>query len=293
MSEAQEGTLRPDGGWVQVNCSVFPDAARDRLAPYIPWERLADAVDGWRHERRFERFFFVRKPPGLRLRFAVGDPGRLLPVLAAWLSGREAANDLRGFRFTVYEPEAFRFGGAAGMELAHDLFDADARAALEYEQGAEGQPVGLSRAELSAALTNCLLGAALDDPSEAWDVWCRLREAVLSSAVAGRASGGVPVEEDGEDAPALPGHVGVAERLPPPLAAAYRALVERQQTVASRLRATADAGLLTVGVRSWLVSATVFHWNRWGLPLEPAALRDMTERMVAQRSPERPGGAGR
>jgi thiopeptide-type bacteriocin biosynthesis protein len=286
----------PGGRWCQVNCSVFTQATADGPVPYIPWKRLAEAVEGWRREGRFDRFFFVRKPPGLRLRFTPGDRGGLEPPLAAWLAAREAGNELRGFRFTVYEPEEHRFGGPSGMDLAHELFDADARTALEYERHAEGADMAASRAELSAALTEQLLSSVLDDPAEAWDVWCRLRQAVRDSPV-GTAAGARTVDAEdtkpeGAEPATVPSH-SAASRLPPAVVAAYRAQLERQRSLASLLRATADAGLLTVGVRSWLVSATVFHWNRWGLPLDPVALIDLTERMVTRLAPEGRGPADR
>src|SRR4051794_10722828 len=62
------GASASEGGrsWLQVDCSMpaDPDPAL--------WNQLDAAIDGWRAERRIRFAFFVRKPPGLRL--------RLLPV---------------------------------------------------------------------------------------------------------------------------------------------------------------------------------------------------------------------
>jgi thiopeptide-type bacteriocin biosynthesis protein len=228
--------------WTQVSCAVFP---REGLPPvHIPWASLRDACDTWRAEGRYERMWFVRKPPGLRLRFEAPAPQTTLePVLAPWLVAAERSNDLRGFRFTVYEPEEHRFGGAAGMALAHELFDLDSRALLD-PLGRHMTPE--ERAAWFVRTTQSLLHGAVDDRSEAWDVWRRLDTAL---------------------------DVDLAPARNVELAAALEASEPDYREIGTRVRACADSGLLTVGVRQWCADAATFGLNRLGLIFWPETLR--------------------
>src|SRR5687768_13921294 len=103
--------------WVQVNCALFHQTAGGQ--PYVPWQALSTTLERWRCEGRFRLCFFTRKPPGLRLRFyGDGLAHSLDAELITWLEEAERQNAIRGFRFALYEPETFRFGGPAGMEIA-------------------------------------------------------------------------------------------------------------------------------------------------------------------------------
>src|SRR5262245_36597466 len=76
--------LRDSRAWSQVNCSLVSQGPG--LSDYIPWAELKNVVDQWRAEGRFDYFFFMRKPPGLRLRFFGEDmTNNLNPKLVDWL----------------------------------------------------------------------------------------------------------------------------------------------------------------------------------------------------------------
>ena len=266
--------------WIQANCSVFegPDGL-----PHMPWSLIARATSEWREGDLFARWFFVRKPPGLRLRFAGPRLDEFEATLSTWLTDQETRNHLRGFRFGVYEPEQHRFGGASGLSLAHELFDADADLAVAYEAAAsKGQPVP-DRMLVSVALTTLLLRSAVDDRAEAWDVWKRL-ETLLNEA-RGRPGSGPAAPSVGR---AVDG--SILDDLP----VGCTAPLERFSTVAARvgheLTTVTDSGRLEVGPRAWLAAAATFHWNRWGLPLDIASL-DATVGAVAARLA--PDGEGR
>src|SRR5207245_5891854 len=102
--------------------------------------------------------------------------------LASWLLARERRNDIRGFRFTIYEPEIHRFGGEGGMDVAHALFDAGTEIVLSYETLPVAARHELGRHELSLANTSDLLARSLEDRAEIWDVWRRLQH-LLSNHV--------------------------------------------------------------------------------------------------------------
>jgi thiopeptide-type bacteriocin biosynthesis protein len=272
------GTAHPgeDTIWIQVNAALFPATAEQ---PFVPWSALATTVERWRADGYFARFYFVRKPPGLRLRFGGPDLGeRLEPALTTWLSAAERRNDIRGFRFTGYEPERRRFGGKTGMGIAHDLFDADAALALRFEAGtASGdQDPPVSRRLLSLAICQDLFTRSLDDGAEVWDVWKGLEEAVGGAA-------GVPFRPD----PAVVGEVRAFLAAPGPAASAVLdpARVANAR-VSAALRAAVSAGRLSRGPRRWLTAAAVFHWNRWGLPLELPLLGSCVAAMAESTEPD-------
>ncbi|HXD32915.1 MAG TPA: thiopeptide-type bacteriocin biosynthesis protein [Pyrinomonadaceae bacterium] len=249
--------------WLQVDCSLF---AQFDGSPFLPWRTLAEAAEKWRTAGLYEWFWFVRKMPGLKLRF--GGPGvaaRLQAPLAEWLHHAERANEIRGFRFTIYEPEIHRFGGEAGMAVAHSHFDNGAQLVLAYESQAESLPKEVDRLTFSLANTNDLLDCALADEAEIWDVWKR-----LYAIVGGRAS-----DAESDEPLAL---AGGFENLPVERSSQLGELIAAAQTAnaacAEALRALAAGGVLQVGVRAWLTAATTFEWNRFGLP-------DQRERLTA------------
>jgi thiopeptide-type bacteriocin biosynthesis protein len=260
-------------GWVQVNCTLFPQGLDAPL--YVPWAALRDTLERWRGEGRFARCFFMRKPPGLRLRFQGEHLGaRLEPALVAWLEKAERRNDIRGFRFALYEPERFRFGGAAGMDVAHDYFDRDSRLALRYEFLGDDERAALPRDLYSLVVTYELFRRCVDDGAEIWDIWQRLGTAV---------GGNLP--RVGGDSAATARERAIIRLAPASLAtlppAAQALLADAQDhnvAIAARLHAAGVAARLTVGPRAWLAAACVFHWNRLGLSLPE--LREMVARML-------------
>ena len=83
---------------------------------------------------RITDFFFMHKPPGLRVRFAAA-PGRESWVRAEAnrLARRwQEAGLVDGVVPGVYEPEAVLFGGPAAMHHVHRLFTVDSLAWLDH-----------------------------------------------------------------------------------------------------------------------------------------------------------------
>lgn len=239
--------------WLQVDCSLF---AQLDGTPFLPWHSLREAVETWRDDDLFQWFWFVRKMPGLKLRF--GGPNinaRMQGRLAEWLHSAERSNAIRGFRFTVYEPEVYRFGGDAGMALTHTHFSRAAKLFLDFET--RDEITNAERLNFSFANTSDLLERVLADEAEIWDVWMRLY--VLVGQTSDAAEAKLPSFEDlSEQSPGLADLIVSAQTANAACATSLRALVE--------------GGVLTVGIRSWLTAATTFEWNRFGLPDHPEAL---------------------
>jgi thiopeptide-type bacteriocin biosynthesis protein len=233
----------------------------------VPWQALASALEAWRTEGRFRLCFFMRKAPGLRLRFYADQLAeRLEPELLAWLAAAERRNDLRAFHLTAYEPEAFLFGGPTGLAIAHRQFDLDTRLALRYETLAAEERASLPPERLSLALLNDLFAACVDDAGELWDVWQRLRAARDS----------LPLPSLADEELARAGELmSLAPSFLEGLAPGPRELLRDGRAgharIAAQLRAAHEAGRLAIGPRAWLMAASVFHWNRFGLAADDQA----------------------
>lgn len=255
--------------WTEVRCSLF--TAED--GPRMPWTALAAAIVEWQDEGRIDRWFFTRKPPGLRLRLLAREPAiTLQPALVAWLEHAERSDEIRGWRLAVYEPEVFRFGGPDGIELAHEHFERDSRVALRRALVAPlGAPFTveelLPRPLLSAIALDALVRRSVDDGAEAWDVWKRLEQIVQSTGVQAPALAPAGLWA------ALTDVTAFTAALPPEAADLLTQVLGDAEQVAAGLRAAHTAGALSVGPRAWLTAAAPFHWNRLGLtPVEMATV---------------------
>jgi thiopeptide-type bacteriocin biosynthesis protein len=248
--------------WLQIECELCPTLGGPCLPG--PWQALSEALRGWRGEGRFQRFSFLRKSPGLRLRFS----GRALdtelaPVLLAWLERSSASGAIHGFRRSSYEPEVHRFGGPDGMAVADLLFDRDSELLVRQETLRAVDGGGLAPpAEVSLAIVSDLVSRCVDDGAEAWDVWMRLRDA-LGMASEGSASA---ISERDRGAAAL-APIWL-EALPGKQRELMDCWMDAHTEVARALQAAEDSGVLATGRRRWLASACVFHWNRAGLDFE-------------------------
>ncbi|SDI20124.1 thiopeptide-type bacteriocin biosynthesis domain-containing protein [Sinosporangium album] len=244
---------RAETGWYQLRVQ-FPDwdtaeeiGAR-HLGPRLEQLQARGAVNGW---------WFLRKPPGWRLRLREAD----VPAVDQVLDELSAAGALTRWWPTIYEPETAAFGGPDGMQAAHDLFCADSIGVLEF---ARQDTPGLGRRELSIMLINALLQAAGLDWFERGDVFARVTGLRPAPATAdtGRLEAlttnvrtllAIPAQADTQ--PFEPG--GPAAFAAPWLTA--------WQTAGNQLGRAAAEGRLNRGLRALLTHVVIFHWNRLGL----------------------------
>lgn len=230
-------------GWVQRDLKV-----KDTDAAIVELASLARVLMA---DRLIARWWFIRKPPGMRARFLMIEPGaeprideRIDELVSACIVTSSAAN--------VYEPELARFGGEAGLALTHDHFAASSALVAELLQ------LHTDRSDLrvvAAAMAHDLFSLVADDRAELLDVWHQLAGAVR------RATG------DDELGPADAGLATAATAtdlggvLPAAVVEAMAEGRKRHVDIANRLRAST----LTVGRRAWLAAVTIFDWNRFGL----------------------------
>ena len=268
------------GPWLQVHCALFTNPSGTR--PATPWHELAAVLEEWRGASLFHRFFFMRKPPGLRLRWQGPEVHDILqPQLKAWLAGLEEVGVIRSFSFPPYQPEVDRFGGPVGMDIAHEHFDEDSAIALAYEALDDRRRGEVSRHVISAAICSDLFRRALNDRQEIAGAWTDLASDARDLLIwLGRQ---VPQEESNTErlkADLVKSAVALADpfwaALSPDVAALVRRAIRANERTAAGVRMAGAAGRLSIDRRSWLVSAATFHRNRMGLGLEPEELAAIT-----------------
>jgi thiopeptide-type bacteriocin biosynthesis protein len=242
-------------------------ATADGASPAVPWALVAETVDDLTGAGA-TCAWFVRKT-GVRVR-ALGDPDVLGPILRQRSADGVAAGAIVRVSAPVYEPELARFGGEAGLALAHELFHRDTPIALAELALDPAAAPPVHHLALGMAIVADLVAAALSDRAERWDVWHRLDE-VASAAAPPRSRAAAAADEE------LGALLGAPDLL---LAPPLRPLFERagavSTDVAGRLERLAADGTLRVGVRAWLVAAALFAWNRRDLGLDPSALAAAT-----------------
>lgn len=254
--------------WLQASVMPATGISGDRILAEV----VLPAVKRWKRERTLRRFFFMRKPPGLRLRFQAGGSKSSVAALerriAAMLARAERARLIRHHDRDVYEAETYQFGGEVGLDLCHEQFDYDSIAAIELLRLGARDRLTAEPAALSILLLVDLIRKVVPDEWEHWDVWCNMRLTRRLPAASR--------EERRAQARLLEANREVLERFVfrshaaiRDLGAAERRIVERyfvrSSRFAKRLNDAARRAQLLYGVRKILPFVIIFHWNRFGL----------------------------
>lgn len=224
------------------------------VGPRLDVLTASGAPGGW---------WYMNKPPGWRIRLRDTPPG----PAGEFFDDLAAAGAIAAWSPALYEPEAAAFGGAAGMDVAHDLFCADTSGILSYIRQ-DDPPLG--RREVSVLLISAMLAAAGLDWFERGDIFARV--AAMRPEPAPGATG---------QAAQLAGQLRTL--LAMPAAAASAVLSAGSGWEASRwhagftgagrrLAGASTSGALSRGLRAVLAHAVIFHWNRLGLPAAAQAI---------------------
>ncbi|WP_194892060.1 thiopeptide-type bacteriocin biosynthesis protein [Catenulispora pinisilvae] len=241
--------------WLQYGVT-FPPSSRGRVYRAV-LDTAGDLLSGG----GAEEFFFMHKPPGLRLRFQVHvDRRRALDELIRerLLAWREA-DMVTAWAPAVYEPESHLFGGPVSMRSVHRIFTADSLAWLNFH--CQSHAVGPSWA-LSLLMIRALFDGLGISGWEDLDVWDRLRWQ------AGRRLDGEVLAEAGKQlGPSIHGTWNDTTRLLSLLEPESRGIVETYQAAVADVCRGWQAEYFTrpsahVGPREAAVFVIVFHWNR-------------------------------
>jgi thiopeptide-type bacteriocin biosynthesis protein len=247
MSESQ---------WLQVNVALSRVQGTALTNARLVLAKVADRLPAWRQEHGLGCFFFMRKPPDLRLRFAGPDPAsRLWPELKRMLRLLRELGAVERFGCSQYEPENRLFGGAAAMRLVHRHFDCDSSAWVELDRLSQaGCRTALSIDTMPMGVLNDLFLRVLGDRFEVWDVWRNL--AMLTNA-----------PDTGESETGQPGIYVLASLLPalrPQEATILKRYERANQALSRGLRRLDQTGRLDAGLRGILPFVAMFHLHRHG-----------------------------
>src|SRR5436190_20146465 len=239
--------------WLQINV-VLP--TRDGAAPEAMrslFENIFPVVESLRKRKQLRCFFFMRKPPGLRLRFALhslrGDAVREIESCIKSLVRRKV---IAKWFPSVYEPETFKFGGPEAMEAVHAHFFADSKAWWRWEELRRGANTSIESRLLSLSVLNDLFAKFLDGPEEVWDVWCRVATLHGASVVSeGPAIQAIRIED-------------LIDRVTPGEQVILRSYLSYNGAMARRFGAIHAKGKLLFGNRLVLPHVALYHWNRFG-----------------------------
>lgn len=232
-------------------------------------------------------FFFVNKPPGMRLRFqtaAAASSADVADVVRADVMRWRAEGLIDHVEPGVYEPESWLFGGPRSMSFVHPLFTVDSLIWLDYHscRAVEGEPVSPAWLVSLAALRTVFAGLDIIG----WEdvgVWDCIRK------MAGRRLG--------EDKVSRPMYAEVTDELRDAWSHRDR-ILDELHPAAKAIVAHHDSALLTgaaqwrsgyfchrrasLGPRAAAAFYVIFHWNRAALSLTEQALlaESLSERIL-------------
>lgn len=253
----------PFPSWVQLGVSFEP--VRGRRAALLGRARFGEAlrraVVRWQRADLIRRFFFMNKPPGMRLRFET-SPSRpattMLQAIEAWLQRQPAVAKVER---SIYLAEEFQFGGAMGANVAHDFHAADSLLALRANDRDQRGVISASMEILSLLIVSDLVRRMTDDAWEAWDLWKRME-------MTGRRpkAGPALAREMAELVhPFVAASDAVLRRIAPAERALLRTAYENNERAAADMRRLAVQAQLLFHLREIIPFWIIFHWNRWGI----------------------------
>lgn len=245
------------GAWVQIGIAPARECWRRVYSDLfsLASQLLEDSL--------VSNFFYMNKPPGLRVRFQTGPDQRqsLGTALRERVGGWQAEGIAERVTGGVYEPEQTLFGGPESMRHVHRLFTIDALAWLAFYGSSPCPPWAFSLALIDGLLD----GLGVID-WEDLDVWERIRRqahrtlpASLPAGRAGAAASGLQAAwaERADFIASLPGEAAA-------LVSKYRPLLEAAALEwSNEYFLGADA---SIGPREAAAFFIIFHWNRGGLP---------------------------
>lgn len=254
-----------DPCWVQVGVGF---SGPEQEEAFLGGPLLA-AVSAMMHGRA-AGFFFMRKSPGLRLRFrSPRGEDALAAAVADLVTKWLTAGAIASAEWGLYEAECCQFGGEEAMEAVHAHFTIDSLTVMRLLGWPEDGVPPLW--QVSLRLIHHLMECLELDPWEQWDVWCQMRLAGRHPRFSrGRRQAALAAHH--RIRPALQSLVASDETAwgcpPGPVRdwlAEYR---DANATLAGRLGDLARRRCLLFGIRRVLPFLISFHWNRWAFSLE-------------------------
>jgi thiopeptide-type bacteriocin biosynthesis protein len=234
-----------------------------------------------------DNFFFMNKPPGMRLRFQTAA-GRSSEDLADVLHGEVTRWREEGLidyvEQGVYEPEGQLFGGRRSMSFVHALFTVDSLIWLDYHacRAVEGEAISPAWLVSLAVLRTVFAGLDITG----WEdtgVWDCIREMAGRRFEGDKFSLPMYAEVAGEIRDVWSRRDQIVDGLHP----AVKAIVARHDSVLLTGAAQWRSGYFcqrraSLGPRAAAAFYVIFHWNRAALSLTEQALlvESLSERIL-------------
>jgi thiopeptide-type bacteriocin biosynthesis protein len=260
--------------WLQFSISLGPGGWRQVVASDV-----GNRIDVWLRGRPGRGFFFLHKPPGLRVRFC-GVDDECVEVLRDALNGLVADGAITAWTPGPYDAEVTQFGGDIGLALTHRWFTAESLAVLEHHRLRLDGTARIGSGLFSLMVIERLARRLYDD-WERWDVWCKLS---LTGRLAEDAAGNVDPAR-ARSARLLLSHqariLGAASEPERTLFTRYDAALDE---LVPHIDAAVQASDLLWGLREILPFWIVFHWNR--MRFDAATQQSLAATMVAALSPK-------
>src|SRR5690606_1794914 len=129
--ERVRGLLRPQA-WIQLDLAF---ASEDQHQRFSASPRLRAAIERWRAAELVSQFWFMHKPPGMRLRLLVPDAdARAEAESRALMPEAERGGLIHEYGFGMYDEELHQFGGETGLDLFHRFSTYDSLCILEFRE---------------------------------------------------------------------------------------------------------------------------------------------------------------
>jgi thiopeptide-type bacteriocin biosynthesis protein len=235
--------------WQHVSITFTDRQSPERTGPDV----IGPLLDGLQADGTLACWWFLRKPPGWRVRMLDAS----LPAVGTALARLTERGVIASWRPGLYEPEAHAFGGPAGTGIAHELFCGDSRGVLDYLR--RGEPTH-GRRELSLLLISAMLSSAGLDWSERGDVFARVAAMRPAPPAAPPGQAGLLASQVRTllGAPRQARAVTFRPGSPEGFAGWHAAFAE----AGLQFGDASQQGRLTRGLRAVLAQALLFHWNR-------------------------------
>lgn len=257
-----------DSRWIQIG--VRPaDTGNMREVYGLVLDQARELLD----QHRISNFFFLHKPPGLRLRFETRATNLhslrtdLWATFVEWQE-RKIIADLTP---AIYEPESYLFGGTRSMRFVHDLFTFDSLTWLDFHTNTDSQPGAVWATSL--IMLRQIFGHLGITGWEDLDVWERIRDKTGRSLP--------PEVRDSESFKLFSEQIRAAwqnsetfkDQLTPVLSDKLQSFNSSTSPLLARwLSEYFQTSHATIGPREAAAFFTIFHWNRAGIPLARQAL---------------------
>lgn len=169
--------------WIQLNVGLTRQAGNALVSARHLFAHITPSITAWRESKCLHNFFFMRKPPDVRLRFLVSNPEIVVSTLLQQMERLQGQGWIREFFFSSYQPELDRFGGSVAMECMHQYFDRDTALWLIHDQLCQ-QHSSLSPETFLPIVFHDLFSQALIEPHLVLRTWLALRTFIPVSPTA-------------------------------------------------------------------------------------------------------------